>query len=119
MLLPDLSATAGRGRTIGRSDPYEFWPNPELPEEHPDKWLVTATVIATSATDALGHIQERSPLIILKVLQAHWLDPSTTDRNQVRELVNVIPEPDLVLPVVGSEVGSVRNNNPQPIEPAQ
>ncbi|MHA7274793.1 SOS response-associated peptidase family protein [Arthrobacter sp. TMT4-20] len=42
---------------------YEFWPNPELPEEHPDKRLVTATVMTTSATDTLGHIHERSPLI--------------------------------------------------------
>ncbi len=86
---------------------YEFWPNPELPEEHPDKWLVTATAISTSATDALGHIHERSPLIILKVLQADWLDPATTVKNQVRELVSSVPEPHLVPRVIGNEVGSV------------
>ncbi|MBG6181826.1 SOS response-associated peptidase [Arthrobacter sp. CAN_A1] len=92
---------------------YEFWPNPELAEDHPEKWLVTATVITTSATDALGHIHERSPLIIPKDLQVDWLDSATTDKNQVRELVNAMPEPHLVPRVVGKEVGSVRNNGPQ------
>lgn len=98
---------------------YEFWPNPELPEDHPEKWLVTATVITTSATDALGHIRERSPLIIPKDLQADWLDSATTDKNQVRELVDAMPEPHLVPRVVGKEVGSVRNNGPQLIEPVK
>ncbi|MHA7278078.1 SOS response-associated peptidase family protein [Arthrobacter sp. Hz1] len=66
-----------------------------------------------------GHIHERSPLIIPNDLQADWLDPSTTDKNQVRELVNALPEPDLVPRVVGKEVSSVRNNGPQLIEPAR
>ncbi|MHA7274538.1 SOS response-associated peptidase family protein [Arthrobacter sp. TMT4-20] len=107
------------GELLAVAGLYEFWPNPELPEEHPDKWLVTATVITTSATDALGHIHERSPLIILKDLQADWLDPATADKNQVRELVSSVPEPHLVPRVVGKEVGSVGHNGPQLIEIAQ
>ncbi|MHA7274814.1 hypothetical protein ACX80Z_15470 [Arthrobacter sp. TMT4-20] len=43
--------------------------------------MVTATAITTSATDALGLIPERSPLIIPKDLQAGWLDSSTTSKN--------------------------------------
>ncbi len=96
---------------------YEFWPSPDLPEDHPEKWLVTAAVITTSATDALGHIHERSPLIVPKNLQADWLNSSITDKNDVQELVNTMPEPHLVPRVVGKEVGSVRNNGPQLIKP--
>ena len=58
-------------------------------------------------------------MIILKDLQADGLDPATTDKNQVREPVNAVPEPHLMPRVVGEEAGSVRNNSPQLIESAQ
>ncbi len=104
---------------LGVAGLYEFWPNPELPEDHPGKWLVTATVITTSATDALGHIHDRTPLIIPGELHADWLDPHTTGKTDVQRLIDAIPKPHLVPRIVGKEVGSVRNNGPQLIKPAK
>lgn len=36
---------------------YELWPNPELPEDDPGRWLWTCTVLTRPATDAAGQIR--------------------------------------------------------------
>ena len=43
---------------------YEFWPDPSLPENDPERWLLTCTVLTTSAHDSLGHVHDRAPVII-------------------------------------------------------
>jgi putative SOS response-associated peptidase YedK len=98
---------------------YEFWPDPEKADGDPEKWLTTATILTTDATDSLGHIHDRSPLIVPKDLHADWLDPAVTAKKDVLELIEAIPEPVLVPRVVGKDVGSVRNDGPHLIEPAE
>ncbi len=95
---------------------YEYWPDPTLPDGHPDRWLRTCTIITTSAADALGHIHDRTPLIVPPDLYAEWLDPGTTSTADVQRLLEAIPEPRLVPRVVGTRVNSVRNNGPDLIE---
>ncbi len=95
---------------------YEYWPDPTLPDGHPDRWLRTCTIITTSAADALGHIHDRTPLIVPPYLYADWLDPGTTSTADVQRLLEAIPEPRLVPRVVGTRVNSVRNNGPDLIE---
>ncbi|UWX80656.1 MULTISPECIES: SOS response-associated peptidase [unclassified Arthrobacter] len=108
----------------GKQDPlafaglYEFWPDPALPEDHEHKWLLSVTIITTKATDALGHIHDRTPLIIPPDLYADWLDPKLTDGADVAQLLDAVPEPTLTPRVVSREVNSVRNNGPELIEPA-
>ncbi len=97
---------------------YEFWPDPALPEDHEHKWLLSVTIITTKATDALGHIHDRTPLIIPPDLYADWLDPQLTDGSDVAQLLDAVPEPTLTPRVVSPEVNSVRNDGPQLIEPA-
>ncbi len=96
---------------------FEFWPDPSLPDGHEDKWLVTCTIITTTATDTLGHIHDRTPLIVPADLQRSWLDPTLTGKDEVRELLDSIPAPSLVPRIVGDEVGPVRNDGPHLIEP--
>mgnify|MGYP001598066280 CR=1 FL=1 len=43
---------------------YEVWRDPDLPDDHPDKWLWTNTIITRLATDALGHIHDRCPVLV-------------------------------------------------------
>lgn len=43
---------------------YEFWPDPSLPDDDPSKWLLSCTVLTTSAHDTLGHVHDRAPVII-------------------------------------------------------
>lgn len=97
---------------------YEFWPDPSLPEDHEHKWLLSFTIITTEASDALGHIHDRAPLIVPPDLYADWLDPQLTEAHGVQQLLDAIPEPVLTPRVVSSEVNSVRNNGPQLIRPA-
>ena len=97
---------------------YEYWPDPSLPEDHEHKWLVSFTIITTEASDALGHIHDRTPLIIPPDLYADWLDPKLTDAAEVGQLLEAVPDPVLTPRVVSSEVNSVRNNGPQLISPA-
>ena len=96
---------------------YEYWPDPSLPEDHEHKWLVSFTIITTAASDALGHIHDRTPLIVPQDLYGDWLDPGLTETAEVQQLLDAVPEPVLTPRVVSSEVNSVRNNGPQLIHP--
>jgi putative SOS response-associated peptidase YedK len=49
-----------------------------LPEDDPGKWLLSCTVLTTTAHDTLGQIHDRSPVIIPPDMFADWLDPGTT-----------------------------------------
>jgi putative SOS response-associated peptidase YedK len=80
--------------------------------------LLSCTVLTTVAHDSLGHVHDRAPVIIPPGLYAQWLDPETTDKEQVQELLDAIPEPVLTPRVVTDRVNSVRNNGPELIEPA-
>ncbi|WP_136610593.1 SOS response-associated peptidase [Sinomonas albida] len=95
---------------------FENWPNPALPDDHPEKWLRTATIITNAASDAIGHIHDRTPLIVSQDMWADWLDPETTSESDVRALLDSIPEPHLVPRIVGDRVNSVRNNGPDLID---
>lgn len=96
---------------------YELWPDPDLPDDHPDKWLWTVTVLTTEATDAAGQIHERCPLVLPSSLHDVWLDPALTDRDDVDALVASVPEPHLHPYEVSTEVNNPRNNRPELLEP--
>jgi putative SOS response-associated peptidase YedK len=92
---------------------YEYWLDPSLDDDDPQKWLRTFTIITTAASDALGHIHDRTPVIVTPDLYSDWLDPSITHLADVRDLLGAMPEPHLVPRRVSTEVNSVRNNGPQ------
>jgi putative SOS response-associated peptidase YedK len=96
---------------------YEIWKDPELPDDHPDKWLWTSTVITRSATDLLGHIHDRCPVFVPPDLHAQWLDCSADDAAVAQRLLDAMPEPHLEPDVVSDQVNSVRNNGPHLIDP--
>ncbi|MEU2001369.1 SOS response-associated peptidase [Rhodococcus sp. NPDC019627] len=96
---------------------YELWPDPSLPEDDPNRWLWTTTVLTTQATDVLGHIHDRSPVVLPPSFQEHWLDPTLTEREQVDALIASIPEPRLEPYEVSTAVNSPRNNGPELLEP--
>ena len=97
---------------------YEFWPDPSLPKDDPHRWLLSCTVLTTTAHDSLGHVHDRAPVIIPPSMYAQWLDPATTDREKVQAMLDAIPEPVLTPRGVTDRVNSVRNNGPELIEPA-
>lgn len=75
---------------------YEIWPDPTLPDDHPNKWLWTSTIVTRPATDALGHIHDRCPVLVPPDLFQDWLDCTDGEPSTAQALLNAIPEPELV-----------------------
>ena len=98
---------------------YEFWPDPSLPEDDPHRWLLTFTVLTTTAHDSLGHVHDRAPVIVPRELYEDWLNPALTDKDEVQQLLQSIPVQILTPRVVSDRVNSVRNNGPELIEPSE
>ena len=87
--------------------------------DDPDAWLRTYTILTCTATDELGHIHDRSPVVVPRELTDAWLDPTMTDPDTVRDLIAAMPEPRLHAYEVSTAVNSVRNNGPGLIEPIE
>jgi putative SOS response-associated peptidase YedK len=96
---------------------YEFWRDPELADDDPARWLVTCTVITQQASDLLGEIHERNPVVVPPELRAAWLDCSSGQLDIATELLDQIPPARLRPYPVSPAVGNVRNNGPDLIEP--
>ena len=106
------------GQVLAFAGLYELWPDPAKDEDDPDRWLWTFTVLTTQATDALGHIHERTPVIVPPDMREDWLDPHLTVLELVRQVLDAIPEPHLDTHEVSTAVNSPRNNSPELMAPA-
>ena len=96
---------------------YELWRPPTVDGEEPGEWVWSVTVLTTTASDTLGHLHDRSPVVLPPELQGPWLDPATTDPARVRALLEAVPEPRLTPREVGPAVGNVRNDTPDLLDP--
>jgi putative SOS response-associated peptidase YedK len=105
------------GEPLAAAGLYELWPDPAKDDDASERWLWTLTVITANATDTLGHIHDRSPLLLPQDRWDAWLDPELTDAGDVDALIATIPEPHLTPVKVGTAVGNVRNNNPELVRP--
>ena len=91
---------------------YELWPDPAKDENDPDRWLWTFTILTTQATDALGHIHDRTPVLVPPDMRDDWLDPQLSDLDLVRQVLDALPEPTLSTREVSPAVNSPRNDSP-------
>jgi putative SOS response-associated peptidase YedK len=98
---------------LGFAGLYEIWRNPDDEND----WVWSYTIITCTTQDALGHIHDRSPVVVPGDLQNPWLDPGLTDPDTVRELLAAVPPPVLETYEVSTAVNSVRNNGPELIAP--
>ena len=89
---------------------YEFWSDGRRPRDDPQRWLATFAIVTTTASDALGHIHDRSPLVVPPELRDAWLDPTLTEPPQVAALVAAVPDPRLSAYPVSTAVNDHRNN---------
>jgi putative SOS response-associated peptidase YedK len=99
---------------------YELWRNAQVPDDHEDAWYWSATIITTQATDDIGRIHDRTPMVIAPDSWTDWLDPA----NHQRELLLATMRPAMLSGAgglasypVSTAVNSVRNNGPSLIEP--
>ena len=96
---------------------YEIWRDDSLPEDDPRRWVWTCSIITRPATDIVGEIHDRCPVLVPRDLQESWLDCSADDPLIAEQLLAAIPEPHLEPRRVPKAVGNVKNNRPELIEP--
>ena len=98
---------------------YELWRDKDRPDDDPDSWLWTATIITTRAEDEVGRIHDRMPMVIEPDRWADWLDPAATSAEAVHGLMTPAASVHLTTYPVSTEVNSVRHNGPGLIEPME
>jgi putative SOS response-associated peptidase YedK len=90
---------------------YEVWRSPE------DR-LLSCTVITTEATDDVGRIHDRMPMLVEPERFSAWLDPGLTDPDEVRSLLVPALAGRLESYAVSTAVNKVTNNGPELVKPA-
>jgi putative SOS response-associated peptidase YedK len=98
---------------------YELWRDKDRPDDDPDSWLWTATIITTRAEDEVGRIHDRMPMVIEPARWADWLDPAASSTEALHGLMTPAASVHLTTYPVSTEVNSVRHNGPGPIEPME
>lgn len=93
---------------------FEWWTPKDRGDAEP---LWTTTIITTAASDSLGHLHDRTPVILPADLWDDWLAPTITQRSEVRALLDAAPPAHLTARPVGRAVGNVRNQGPGLLEP--
>jgi putative SOS response-associated peptidase YedK len=96
---------------------YELWRDASGPDGDPGSWLWTAAIITTRATDDLGHIHDRMPMVIDPAQWADWLDPSRRDPDGLLEVMVPAVSGGLETRPVSTAVNSVANDGPALIAP--
>ena len=99
---------------------YELWREESVPADHENAWYWSAAIITTDATDDIGRIHDRTPMVITRESWADWLDPANNDKELL--LATMLPATSsgaggLTSHPVSTAVNSVRNNGPALVEP--
>jgi putative SOS response-associated peptidase YedK len=104
------------GEVMAMAGIWEEWIDPEGNLETP---LVSCAIITTSANDEMANLHDRMPVILEAGDWTRWLDPEITDAEPLADLLE--PPEDRVIAYypVGPDVGNVRNNRPDLIEPME
>lgn len=99
---------------------YEWWRDRSKSDDDPDRWVLSTTILTRDAVGELGSIHDRMPVFLSPDLIEEWLDPHADISD---ELLEAVAEGGAEVAArmeryeVGREVGNVRNNGPQLLEP--
>jgi putative SOS response-associated peptidase YedK len=105
------------GQLLAMAGLYELWRDPEAAADDPNRWLWTCAIITQQATDLLGEIHDRNPVVVPSQLRDEWLNCSADDPAVAARILAEIPEARLEPYTVSADVGNVRNNGPELIRP--
>ncbi|WP_232548973.1 SOS response-associated peptidase [Propioniciclava soli] len=95
---------------------YAFWRDRTLGADAP--WLTTCSIITTQATDALGTLHDRMPMVVRPDDWDAWLDPRQDDPAAALGLLAVDEGADVSVVRVGTAVNQVRADGPELLHPA-
>ncbi len=100
------------GSVLAMAGLYEFWKDREA-----DEWIVSFTILTTTAEDDLGHVHERMPLFLEPQAYDEWLDPAPRGTDELLGLLVPAAPGRLAAVPVSTAVSNVRNNGPELIVP--
>jgi putative SOS response-associated peptidase YedK len=104
------------GKQLVLAGLYSWWKDHSKPEDDPDAWTLTATILTSDAVDELLHIHDRNPVMLPESWWDRWLDPKVEG---TQELVDAAVR--AALPLAAGlevyEVAPVRGNGPELIRP--
>ncbi|MCW2756075.1 MAG: putative response-associated peptidase [Marmoricola sp.] len=96
---------------------YELWRDPERAADDPLRWKWSATVITTTATDELGRIHDRMPMMLTPDAYDAWLDPAPRPAEELLALLRPAAPGLLEAFPVSTLVSNVANNGPELLTP--
>ena len=105
------------GSVLAMAGLYELWRDPTRSADDPLRWKWTCTVITTTATDELGRIHDRMPLMLPRESYDSWLDPTPRPAAELIALLEPAAPGLLEAYPVSALVSNVANNGPELVEP--
>lgn len=106
---------AADGASLAMAGLYEFWKDPARADDDPDRWLVTAAIITTTAVDEMGQVHDRQPVLLRPDRWDAWLDPGVDGEGAAALLASAAPR--LELTPVSTAVNKVGTDGPELILP--
>ena len=112
----------GRSRTpirimLESEEPFAFaglWESWKRPD---DSWMLSCTIITTSANELVSEIHDRMPVILDPNVESVWLDPDIDDTIALSELLVPYPSELMTAYEVSRIVNSAANDVPECIAP--
>lgn len=102
------------GEQLAFAGLWEQWRSPQS-----DEVIQSCTIITTPASQDMDGVHSRMPVVLEPSAIPVWLDPENDDRHELESLVRAAPVGTITHYPVGNKVGSVRNNGPELINPAE
>ncbi|USQ77154.1 SOS response-associated peptidase [Ornithinimicrobium cryptoxanthini] len=106
----------GDGDQLGLAGLYEFWRDKSAADDDPAAWVVSFTIITTAAEEGLDRVHDRQPLVLERSLWQDWLDPTLTDPDEVRAMLDSPGPGRFEAYPVSTAVNATRNNGPHLLE---
>ena len=106
-----LRITLASGEPFGMAGLWESWQSPS------GEVIQSCTIVTTSANELLAQIHHRMPVILLRELEAVWLDPDAKDVQLLSSLLSPYPAAEMQYSRVSTLVNSPANDSPDCIVP--
>jgi putative SOS response-associated peptidase YedK len=90
---------------------YEIWTAAD------GRKVSSCTIITTGPNGLMAPIHDRMPVILRREDERIWLDRGVRDPDKLRPLLRPFPEQELEAYPVSPDVGQVKNDGPECIEP--
>ncbi len=99
---------------------YEWWRDRSKADDDPERWVLSTSILTRDAVGDLGSIHDRMPVFLAPELIDQWLDPAEDVSD---DLLQAVAEGGVEVAArmehyeVGREVGNVKNDGPELLEP--